>query len=47
MKTFHVHTTASCDFVCQTKPEPLTNGNSGVYQYECSSNGKYISESKK
>ena len=33
--------------LCQNKPKLLSNSHRGVYQLDCSCNGRYISESKK
>ena len=33
--------------LCQNKPKLLTNSHPGVYQLDCSCNGRYIGESKK
>ena len=32
--------------LCQNKPKLLPNGHPGVYQLNCSCNGRYIGESK-
>ena len=33
--------------LCQNKPKLLPNSHPGVYQLDCSCNGRYIGESKK
>ena len=35
------------NILCQNKPKLLANSHPGVYQLDCSCNGRYISELKK